>query len=62
MDGNHFPMQRQRPLAATNPRHFGRGRALTLAAPAEQRTAYEDLQLFAATFAGGFVFVSILIG
>lgn len=63
MDGNHFLMHRQRPLAANNPLRFGRGRMLTLAAPpVEQRSAYEDLQLFAATFAGGFVFVSILIG
>jgi hypothetical protein len=60
---NHFGMQSVRALVATNPLNFGRGRARRL--PAEQelsRTMAEDAQLFAATFAAGFLFVSILIG
>ena len=55
-------MQAQRPLRAVDPRRFGRARALSIGAAAEQRTLSEDLQLFATTFVGGFVFVSILIG
>ena len=56
-------MRTQRALVASNPRRFGRARAMTLDAAVEpRRTLTDDLQLFAATFAGGFVFVSILIG
>ena len=55
-------MRTQRALVAANPRHFGRARAVALEATPADRTLSEDLQLFAATFAGGFVFVSILIG
>ena len=56
-------MRTQRALVAANPRRFGRARAFALAAPAEQAASLsDDFKLFAATFAGGFVFVSILIG
>ena len=56
-------MHTPRALVAADPRRFGRARALYLALPRERsRTFSEDLQLFAATFAAGFVFVSILIG
>ncbi len=63
MAGNHFPMRTPRALIAANPRHFGRARAFALDMPREAaRTPSDELQLFAATFAAGFVFVSILIG
>ena len=52
-----------RPAAAIDPRVFGR-RSMPL--PEEQphrSTALgDDLRLFAATFAAGFLFVSVLIG
>jgi hypothetical protein len=52
-----------RPAFAVSQRRFGRGplRALAVAAP-EGRGIGDDLRLFAATFAAGFLFVSILIG
>ena len=55
-------MRTPRALVAIDPRRFGRARALSHGVPPEQRTLAEDAQLFAATFAAGFVFVSILIG
>ena len=56
-------MRTRRALVAADPRRFGRARAFELAIPGETvRTPSEELQLFAATFAAGFVFVSILIG
>jgi hypothetical protein len=56
-------MQRVRPFVAANPRLFGRGpvRSATAAAERAPRLS-DDLKLFAATFAAGFLFVSILIG
>jgi hypothetical protein len=52
-----------RPAFALCQRRFGRGpaRALEQAAPASADWI-DDLRLFAATFAAGFLFVSILIG
>jgi hypothetical protein len=56
-------MRTERSLIAACPTRFGRARAFSLPAPAEaQRSLSDDLQLFAATFVGGFVFVSVLIG
>jgi len=54
---NHFPMRTSRALVASDPLLFGR------AAPAFDNgwSLSKDLQLFAATFAAGFLFVSILI-
>ncbi|MFP5329479.1 MAG: hypothetical protein ACLGHC_05015 [Alphaproteobacteria bacterium] len=45
-----------------DPRHFGRAhfRRLELA-PADSPSLLDDLRLFAANFAAGFLFVSILI-
>ena len=52
-----------RPAFAIDPRVFGR-RSMPRSEAQEVRssTLGEDLRLFAATFAGGFLFVTILIG
>ena len=57
-------MQLARPAFAMDPKLFGRGRPRQLAWPksAPSTLSGEDLKLFAATFVGGFLFVSILIG
>jgi hypothetical protein len=56
-------MQFVRPVSALHPRLFGRGPARELRAEPQQAPALSDeLKLFAATFAAGFLFVSILIG
>jgi hypothetical protein len=56
-------MRTYRALVAADPRRFGRAAVCQLAAAAEQRlTVSEEVQLFTATFAAGFVFISILIG
>ncbi len=48
---------------AVSQRPFGRGRVrLHGQAASDQRNFAEDFKLFAATFAAGFLFVSILIG
>jgi hypothetical protein len=58
----HFPMRNIRALVAADPRRFGRGACFELAVPDERSlTLSRDIQLFAATFAAGFVFVSILL-
>ena len=44
------------------PRLFGRKGVAVAAAIAPRSTLANDLKLFALTFAGGFLFVSILIG
>ena len=56
-------MQFARPIFALDQRCFGRGPMWTTAAPAEQPafTLNDDLKLFATTFAGGFLFVSLLL-
>jgi hypothetical protein len=52
-----------RPDFALSQRHFGRGPLRAVAVPAaNKRGPADDLRLFAATFAAGFLFVSILIG
>jgi hypothetical protein len=58
----HFPMRTQRALVAANPLHFGRGR-LFLDERVRDRGwgVSEDARLFAMTFVGGFLFVSILV-
>ena len=56
-------MHLARPVVALHPRKFGRGRARLLDAPATPAWKMsDDLKLFAATFAAGFLFVTILIG
>jgi hypothetical protein len=56
-------MQLIRPVVASHPFHFGRGPARILEEPMVARMSLgEDFKLFAATFAAGFLFVSILIG
>jgi hypothetical protein len=56
-------MQLARPSIARHPFRFGQGRTWSVedAAPAPG-TLGDDLRLFAMTFLGGFLFVSILIG
>ena len=56
-------MQLARPFVAANPRLFGRGPVRSAAAAAVPTAKLsDDLKLFVATFAAGFLFVSILIG
>ena len=56
-------MQLVRPPFASHPRLFGRGPARVMAAaPQSRMTLSDDVKLFAATFAAGFLFVSIVIG
>jgi hypothetical protein len=56
-------MQFVRPAIAAHPRRFGKGQARAAASAAEPIAILtDDLKLFAATFLGGFLFVSILIG
>lgn len=56
-------MNSVRPVVALHPLRFGRGPARAVALPAVERSPIgDDLKLFAATFAAGFLFVSILIG
>jgi hypothetical protein len=52
-----------RPAAAIDPRVFGR-RSIPRPEAQEVRSSMlgDDLRLFAATFAAGFLFVSVLIG
>jgi hypothetical protein len=55
-------MQLDRPLVATHPCSFGRGRARIVAlSPRPTWRLSEDFKLFATTFVVGFVFVSVLI-
>jgi hypothetical protein len=52
-----------RPAFALSQRRFGRGPERVAADTASHdRNFTDDLRLFAATFAAGFLFVSILIG
>jgi hypothetical protein len=52
-----------RPAFALPRRRFGRGPERVAADTAsDERSLTDDLRLFAATFAAGFLFVSILIG
>ena len=52
-----------RPAAAIDPRVFGRRSISRLEAQQDRSSALgDDLRLFAATFAAGFLFVTVLIG
>jgi len=53
-------MPRLRPAFATDPLQFGR-RAVALAGEVDERSAADDLRLFANSFAAGFLFVAVLI-
>lgn len=56
-------MRSTRAAIAIDPRLFGRGQRRDLSLPEERDwNIPEDVKLFAATFAAGFIFVSILIG
>ena len=55
-------MSFSRPAFALCQRRFGRGPARLVEEVADDRGLTDDLRLFAATFAAGFLFVSILIG
>jgi hypothetical protein len=56
-------MSFSRPAFALSPRRFGRGPVRFVREIAsDDRGFVNDLRLFAATFAAGFLFVSILIG
>jgi hypothetical protein len=54
-------MQLSRPVIASHPCSFGRGRARIVALSKAPVWRSEDVKLFATTFVVGFVFVSILI-
>ena len=47
--------------AAVDPRDFGRGPRWTVEPDRSSNRISDDLRLFATTFAGGFLFVSLLI-
>ncbi len=52
----------RRPIQAIDVRRFGRGRAYALAAEAAPATRLaNELRLFALTFAGGFLFMTIYL-
>jgi hypothetical protein len=52
-----------RSILATTQRRFGRGPVRLVAETAsDERSLFNDLELFAGTFVAGFLFVSILIG
>jgi len=55
-------MSFSRPPFALCQRHFGRGPVRGVAQASASPDWVDDLRLFAATFAAGFLFVSILIG
>ena len=58
-------MHLARPAIAIDPKRFGRGRALVLAAPAPKpvfASISADVKLFATTFLAGFLFVSVFLG
>ena len=57
------PAARPRRLPRPHPRRFGRRQpfAVVFAEPAPSTAIRDDVRLFAATFAAGFLFVSVLI-
>jgi hypothetical protein len=55
-------MQLERPAFAPDPRRFGRRTAVVAVAMPQAPAISDDLKLFAMTFLGGFLFVSVLIG
>ena len=54
-------MQFARPALATHPLNFGRRGARPARSAPARRRASDDLKLFATTFAGGFLFVTVLL-
>ena len=56
-------MQLARPLSAADPRHFGRGpiRLGAIALPDPECALNDELKLFASTFAGAFLFVTVFL-
>ena len=54
-------MHTARPVIAGNPRRFGRGMPRVLAVAPAAPALSDDFKLFATTFLGGFLFVSILL-
>jgi len=54
-------MNLARPVIALDPRRFGRGRIRSIAIAQSGVTLSDDVRLFLTTFAGGFLFVSLLI-
>ena len=56
-------MQLARPLSAADPRHFGRGPTKfgAIALPVPDRPASDELRLFASTFAGAFLFLTVFL-
>jgi hypothetical protein len=54
-------MQLARPLFALDPRRFGRGPVRVSQTVDQSPSIAGDLQLFATTYIGGFIFVSILL-
>ncbi len=50
-----------RPIFSLEQSRFGRGPTWTTAAPPAQPAISDDLKLFATTFAGGFLFVFLLL-
>ena len=54
-------MNLARPVIALDPRRFGRGRVRSMAMAQSSAALSDDLKLFLTTFAGGFLFVSLLI-
>ena len=56
-------MQLDRPLFAADPRHFGRGptKVGAIALPAPETSASDELKLFASTFAGAFLFLTVFL-
>ena len=56
-------MQLARPLSTADPRHFGRGpmRVGAIALPAPEIALSDELKLFASTFAGAFLFMTVFL-
>jgi len=56
-------MQLARPLSAADPRYFGRGPTKfgAIALPVPDSSASDELRLFASTFAGAFLFLTVFL-
>ena len=49
------------PATVIKPRLFGRGKGFAVAAPATSSGPADDLRLFAITFTGGFLFMTVFL-
>jgi len=49
------------PATIVKPRLFGRGKGFVVAAPADSTRVADDVRLFALTFAGGFLFMTVFL-